>query len=88
MKFISAPRNAPQPITIGPKDKVACCHAPPGINGVIIGIIILSTKDFTRTVAAEAIINAIANPITLYSSRNSLNSEIICFIRYLEILRL
>lgn len=38
-KFITAPRNAPQLITIAPIVNVAVCHAPPGMNGVIIGII-------------------------------------------------
>jgi len=45
MKFNSAPQNAPNPNTIGPKRKVAVCHDPPGMNGVMIGIIILFTRD-------------------------------------------
>jgi len=83
IKLIIAPKSAPQPITIGPKEKVVACQAPPGMNGVMIGITKLSTIDFTNEVAASPIINATANPITLYSLRKSLNSEIkpiICLI--------
>ena len=37
MKFISAPRNEPHAIVIGPIVNVAIFHPPPGINGVITG---------------------------------------------------
>jgi len=47
-KLISAPTKAPQPITIGPMLKVAVCQAPPGMNGVMIGITTLSTNDLTK----------------------------------------
>ena len=70
-----ADKNGPQPIPFHiQKDQTAVCQAPPEINGVISGIIILSTKDFTRVLTANPIITAIASPITLYSLRNSLNS--------------
>ena len=74
MKLINSPRNGPHPITIGPKANVASLHAPPGMNGVIIGIIILSTRDFTKAVAAIPIIKAMASAITLYSFKNPTNS--------------
>lgn len=75
MKLIIAPRKAPQPITIGPRIRLASCQAPPGINGVRIGIIILFTKDCMRVVAATPIMNAIASGIILYSFKNCLNSD-------------
>ena len=74
-KLIIAPSKALQPITIGPTENVACCQAPPGIKGVIIGMTKLSTTDLTKSVAAKPIINATANPINLYSFKNSLNSD-------------
>src|SRR3989338_3222405 len=77
MKFITAARKAPQLIITGPMEKIAVCQAPPGTKGVIRGIIILSTNDFTSVVAAAPMINATARPVTLYSFRNSLNSVII-----------
>ena len=80
MKLIADPKNAPQLRTIGPIVHVAVCHWPPGMNGVIMGIIMLSTNDLTNVVAATPIIKATASPIILYSFRNSLNSEKICFI--------
>lgn len=83
-KFIKLPRKDPQPRTIGPKDNVAVCHSPPGINEVTIGMIILSTKDFTRAVAATPIMKAIARGITLYSLRKSLNSASVFLIHYLN----
>lgn len=61
IKLIIAPNNAPQPITIGPIENVAVCHAPPGIKKVINGIIKLSTIDLTREVAAKPIISATVN---------------------------
>ena len=64
MKFISSPRKAPQPSTIGPISIVAVLQAPPGIKGVMIGIIMLSTKDFIKAVDAIPIIKAIARGIT------------------------
>ena len=73
MKFINSPRKAPQLITIGPIPNVAVRQAPPGIKGVIIGMTILSTKDFMKAVDAIPMIKAIASGITLYSKRNSLN---------------
>lgn len=73
-KLMTAPRNAPHPITIGPSLNVAVCHCPPGIKGVMIGIMTLSTSDLIRLVAATPMMNAIASPITLYSLRNVLNS--------------
>ncbi len=75
VKFISALRNGPQPITIGPMLKVAVCQAPLGMNGVISGIIMLSTNDLTRTDAAVPITNATAKPTILYSFKNSLKSK-------------
>ena len=74
IKLINVPRKAPHPITIGPNEKVAVCQAPFGIKGVIIGIIILFTNDCIKLVAATPVMNAIANPTTLYSFKNSLNS--------------
>ena len=64
-KFIIAPSNAPQPITIGPNFRVAACQAPPGIKGVTSGITKLSTIDLINAVAATPIINAIANGTAL-----------------------
>lgn len=75
MKFISAARNEPQPITIGPIENVAVFQAPPGMKGVIIGIITSLTKDCINVVAATPITNATANPSTLYSLRKSMNSD-------------
>ena len=80
MKLIADPKNAPQLRTIGPIVHVAVCHWPPGMNGVIRGITILSTNDLTNAVAATPIMKATASPIILYSLRNSLNSENIFFI--------
>ncbi len=79
-KLIIPPSRAPQPMTIGPIENVAVCQAPPGINGVTIGIIKLSTIDLTKATAANPIINATANPITLYSFKNSKNSPITPFL--------
>ena len=76
IKFINSPRKAPQLINIGPIPNVAVRQAPPGIKGVIIGMTMLSTKDFMKAVDAIPMIKAIANGITLYSKRNSLNSLI------------
>lgn len=76
MKLIKLARNAPHEITIGPMANVASCQAPPGMNGVTIGIITLFTSDCTSAVAASPIINATASAITLYSRKNSLNSDI------------
>lgn len=67
MKFISSPRKAPQPNTIGPSSRVAVFHAPSGTKGVMSGIMILSTSDFIRAVDAIPMIIAIASGITLYS---------------------
>lgn len=78
-KLMIAPTNAPHPMTIGPRLTVAVCHAPPGIKGVMIGIMTLSTSDLIRLVAATPMMNATASPITLYSLRNSLNSLKSCF---------
>ena len=50
----------PQLITIGPRSTVAVLQAPPGIKGVIIGMMTLSTNDFIRAVYAIPIIKAIA----------------------------
>jgi len=75
MKFTTSPANAPMFQITGPSATVAVFHAPPGINGVTVGITISFTNDLTRAEAATAIINAMANPITLYSLRNSLNSK-------------
>ncbi len=74
-KFITAARNAPQLITIGPMENVAACQFPPGMNGVIIGMITLFTNDCIKDVAAIPIMNAIARAITLYSFRKSMNSD-------------
>ncbi len=75
IKYINAAKNGPQPMPFHTQIlKTAVCHAPPGINGVMKGITMLSTRDFTRVFAANAIITAIASPITLYSLRKSLNS--------------
>jgi len=76
-KLMIAPSKAPQPITMGPIENVAACQAPPGINGVIIGMIRLFTTELIRATEANPIINATASPVTLYSLKNSLNSEII-----------
>ena len=46
IKFINSPRKAPQLINIGPIPNVAVRQAPPGIKGVILGMTMLSTKDF------------------------------------------
>lgn len=73
-KLISADRNAPHPMTIGPRVNVAVCHAPPGINGVKMGMMMLLTNACTSVVAAVAMTNATANPSTLYSLMNNLNS--------------
>ncbi len=77
IKLINSPRNDPHLITMGPKLNTASFQAPPGIKGVIIGIITFSTKDFIKAVDATPIINAIARPTTLYSFKNSRNSLII-----------
>ena len=66
MKFRNSPKNAPQPILNGPMVNIAVLQAPPGINGAI-GIIMLSTNDFTKVVIAAPITKAIARPTTLYS---------------------
>jgi len=73
-KLIICAKNDPHLRTIGPIDKVASCHPPPGIKGVIIGIIMSLTSEFTRDVEAAAIMNATATPMTLYSFKNSINS--------------
>jgi len=80
IKLINSPKKEPHPMNIGPKVNVAVFHAPPGIKGVITGMIMLSTKDFTNAVAAIPIIKAIAKAITLYSRKNSINSFIILII--------
>lgn len=67
IKFIKSPRKAPHLNTTGPIASVAVSQAPPGIKGVMIGMTMLSTKDFTKAVAAIPMIKAIANGITLYS---------------------
>lgn len=77
MKLITSPINAPNFITIGPRLTVASFQAPPGINGVIRGMIISSTNALIKAVEATPITNAIAKPMTLYSLRNSRNSFII-----------
>lgn len=77
IKFITSPANAPNFITIGPMLSVASCQAPPGIKGVIKGMIISSTNAFIKAVEATPIINATAKPIILYSLRNCLKSFII-----------
>lgn len=71
---MSAAKNAPHEITIEPRLSVAVCQAPLGMNGVRIGMMMKSTSDFTRPVAAKPIMKAIARGIILYSLRNSLNS--------------
>ncbi len=76
IKFIKSPRKAPQLINIGPIPNVAVRQAPPGIKGVILGMTMLSTKDFMKAVEAIPMIKAIASGTTLYSKRNSLNSLI------------
>lgn len=80
MKLISSPKNAPQAIENFQKESVAVFQAPPGINGVSIGIIILSTRDLINDVEATPITNAIARAKTLYSFMNSKNSKNIFFI--------
>ncbi len=56
IKFIKSPRKAPQLINIGPIPNVAVRQAPPGIKGVIIGMTMLSTKDFMKAVDAIPIL--------------------------------
>ena len=67
IKFIVSHKNGPHRSTMGPIASVAVSHAPPGIKGVTIGMTMLSTKDFTKAVAARPMIRAIASGITLYS---------------------
>ena len=86
IKFMTADKKGPQPRTIADEpqrgiENVAVCHAPPGMKGVKIGIIIVSTVVVTSFVAAVPITNAIARPVTLYSLMKSLNSCKSCFIR-------
>jgi len=52
---------------MGPIARVAVFQAPPGIKGVIIGMMMLSTIDLIRAVDAIPMIKAIASGITLYS---------------------
>jgi len=52
IKFIVSPRKASHLNTMGPIESVAVSQAPPGIKGVMIGMTMLSTKDFTKAVAA------------------------------------
>ena len=63
MKLITAPRSAPQEMTIAPIFKTAVCHAPPGINAVIIGIIKSFTNAFTSATTATPITKAIAEEL-------------------------
>ena len=87
-KFMIDARRAPQLMTIEPIDNVAVCHCPPGMNGVIMGIIRLFTMDWINVVAEIPIMNAIARGITLYSFRNSLNSRSTFFIMEKDLGRL
>lgn len=79
MKFSSSPKNAPNLKNIGPICSMNSFQAPPGIKNPTIGIIRLSTNDFTRLVAAAPMMNAIAKAITLYSLKNSMNSFTVFF---------
>jgi len=67
----------PHPINIVPIANVAVCHAPFGSTAPMNGMITLLTKDCTNAVVAPPIMNATASPITLYSFKKSLNSDII-----------
>src|SRR3989344_1002638 len=73
-KFITAPRKCPHDMTTGPRANLAACHSPPGMNGVMSGRIMSLTHACIKTVAATPMMNAVASPITLYSSKKSLNS--------------
>ena len=74
-KFMIAPRNDPQLITTDPIENVTVFHAPPGMNAVIIGIMMSFTNDCINAVAAIPMMNAIAKATTLYSLRKSMNSD-------------
>jgi len=50
IKFTSSSRKAPKPGNIDSDSSVAVIQALPGIKGVIIGMIVLSIKDYTRVV--------------------------------------
>ena len=73
---MSSPANAPHLITIGPNTSVEAFHDPPGINGSIMGMIMFSTSDLTSDVDAMPSMKATAKATTLYSRRNSTNSDI------------
>ncbi len=81
IKLMSAARKDPHPRTIGPIENFAFYQSPPETKGVITGITMLFTKDCTRVVAAEPIINATASPTILYSFRKLRNSEMISVIK-------
>ena len=51
-KFSSSPKNAPTLNSIGPTGRMNSLQAPSGIRNPTIGIIMLSTNDFTKLVAA------------------------------------
>ena len=75
-KSISADRNSPTKNSIPNRFSVAFCQAPAGKKTPITGIINALTVAVTKSFTATPITNAIAKPITPYSSRNWMKSSV------------